>query len=64
MNSASSTAFQAAANANIVTTIASNGPWLLLIDVKSLGGDATSIDALEWDANSDGKPTYIAYVAA
>ena len=35
-----------------------------VIDVKSLGGDATSIDALEWDANSDGKPTYIAYVAA
>ena len=33
MNSASSTAFQAAANANIVTTIASNGPWLLLIQV-------------------------------
>ena len=31
---------------------------------KSLGGDSTSIDALEWEAQSDGKPTYIAYVAA
>ena len=35
-----------------------------VIDVKSLGGDSTSIDALEWEAQSDGKPTYIAYVAA
>ena len=35
-----------------------------VINVTSLGGDSTSIDALEWEAQSDGKPTYIAYVAA
>ena len=35
-----------------------------VINVTSLGGDATSIDALEWDAKSDGKPTYLEYEAA
>ena len=35
-----------------------------VINVTSLGGDSTSIDALEWEAQSDGKPTYIAYAAA
>lgn len=29
-----------------------------VIDVKSMGGEATNIGALEWDALSDGKPTY------
>lgn len=32
-----------------------------VINVTSLGGDSTSIDALEWEAQSDGKPTYIPY---
>lgn len=32
-----------------------------VINVTSLGGDSTSIDALEWEAQSDGKPTYIEY---
>ncbi len=29
-----------------------------VINVTSMGGDSTSIDALEWEALSDGKPTY------
>lgn len=29
-----------------------------VIVVTSAGGDATGMDALEWDAQSDGKPTY------
>lgn len=34
-----------------------------VIDVKSLGGDSTAINALEWDAVSDGAPTYTVYSA-
>ena len=29
-----------------------------IINVTSLGGDSTAVDALEWEALSDGKPTY------
>ncbi len=29
-----------------------------VLNVTSLGGDSTAIDALEWEALSDGKPTY------
>lgn len=29
-----------------------------VINVTSLGGDSTAVDALEWEALSDGKPTY------
>lgn len=29
-----------------------------VINVTSMGGDSTAIDALEWEALSDGKPTY------
>lgn len=31
-----------------------------VINVTSLGGDSTAIDALEWEALSDGAPTYTA----
>ena len=29
-----------------------------VINVTSLGGDSTAVDALEWEVLSDGKPTY------
>lgn len=29
-----------------------------IINVTSLGGDSTAVDALEWEVLSDGKPTY------
>lgn len=29
-----------------------------VINVTTMGGDSTAIDALEWEAQSDGKPTY------
>ncbi|MBP3543585.1 MAG: hypothetical protein J6J86_05110 [Lachnospiraceae bacterium] len=32
-----------------------------IIDVKSLGGDSTAVNALEWEAVSDGKPKYVPY---
>lgn len=32
-----------------------------VINVTSMGGDSTAIDALEWEALSDGKPEYIEY---
>lgn len=35
-----------------------------VINVTSLGGESTAIDALEWELQSDGKPTYVAYAAA
>lgn len=31
-----------------------------VINVTAMGGDATAIDALEWEALSDGAPTYTA----
>lgn len=31
----------------------------VVVSVTSLGGDATAVDALEWEVQSDGKPTYI-----
>lgn len=34
----------------------------VVINVSSLGGDSTAIDALEWEAQSDGQPTYIEHV--
>jgi len=35
-----------------------------VINAKTLGGDSTGIDALEWEALSDGKPEYIEYTGA
>lgn len=32
-----------------------------VINVTSLGGDSTAVNALEWEATSDGKPNYIPY---
>lgn len=32
-----------------------------VISVTSLGGDSTAVNALEWEAQSDGKPTYIVH---
>lgn len=34
-----------------------------VINVTTLAGDSTAIDALEWEAQSDGRPTYTAYTA-
>lgn len=36
----------------------------VVINVTSLGGDSTAVDALEWEAQSDGTPTYIEHVNA
>lgn len=44
-----------------------NGDALIIpcvINVTSMAGESTAIDALEWEAQSDGKPTYIEYTAA
>ena len=35
-----------------------------VINVTSMAGDSTAIDALEWEALSDGKPTYVTYETA
>ncbi len=32
-----------------------------VINVTSMAGDATAVNALEWEALSDGKPTYVEY---
>lgn len=32
-----------------------------VINVTSIGGDSTAVNALEWEAQSDGKPTYVEY---
>lgn len=34
-----------------------------VINVTSMGGDSTATDALEWEALSDGAPTYTPYTA-
>ena len=34
-----------------------------VISVTSLAGDSTSVEALEWEAQSDGKPEYVPYTA-
>lgn len=34
-----------------------------VISVTSGGGDSTGVEALEWEVQSDGKPTYITYTA-
>lgn len=47
---------------NVLKITFPNGDALYLpcvINVKSMAGDSTAIDALEWDAVSDGKPTYV-----
>lgn len=31
----------------------------VVVSVTSMGGDSTAVDALEWEVQSDGKPTYI-----
>lgn len=44
-----------------------NGDALIVpcvINVTSLGGDSTALDALEWEAQSDGRPIYVEYQAA
>lgn len=44
-----------------------NGDKLIMpcvVDVKSMGGQSTAIDGLQWDALSDGKPEYVSYEAA
>lgn len=46
---------------SIFTITFPNGDKLVfdcVINVTSMAGDSTSIDALEWEALSDGKPTY------
>lgn len=35
-----------------------------VINVTSVGGDGNSVGGLEWDAQSDGKPTYVTAVEA
>ena len=35
----------------------------VVVNVSSDGGDSTGVQALEWEVQSDGKPTYIEYVA-
>jgi hypothetical protein len=32
-----------------------------VVNTTSMGGDSTALDALEWEVQSDGKPTYIPY---
>ncbi len=32
-----------------------------VINVTSMAGDSTSVEALEWEAQSDGKPEYVPY---
>lgn len=34
-----------------------------VISVTGLAGDSTAVDSLEWEAQSDGKPEYVPYVA-
>jgi len=34
-----------------------------VINTTSMGGDSTAADGLEWEALSDGKPTYVVYTA-
>lgn len=44
-----------------------NGDALIIpcvINVTSMTGDSTAVDALEWEALSDGKPEYVTYTAA
>lgn len=51
---------------SIFTITFPNGDKLIfdcVINVTSMAGDSTAIDALEWEALSDGKPTYTPYVA-
>lgn len=41
-----------------------NGDALIIscvINVTSMAGDSTAVDALEWEALSDGKPEYVEY---
>lgn len=47
---------------SVFTVTFPNGDKLVMpcvINVTSLGGDATAADGLEWEALSDGKPNYI-----
>ena len=34
-----------------------------VINVTSMGGDSTAVNALEWEAQSDGQPTYVEHTA-
>lgn len=34
-----------------------------VINVTSMAGDSTSTEALEWEAQSDGRPTYIEHAS-
>lgn len=35
-----------------------------VINVTSMGGDATAVNALEWEIKSSGKPTYVTYTGS
>lgn len=35
-----------------------------VINVSEMGGDSTAVDALSWEATSDGKPEYVEYTEA
>lgn len=51
---------------SIFTITFPNGDKLVfncVINTKTMGGDSTAVDALEWEALSDGKPSYIPYTA-
>lgn len=51
---------------SIFTVTFPNGDKLVfdcVINTTSLGGDSTSVEALEWEALSDGRPVYTPYVA-
>lgn len=51
---------------SIFTITFPNGDMLAfdcVINTTSMAGDSTAINALEWEALSDGKPTYTSYVA-
>lgn len=51
---------------SIFTITFPNGDKLVfdcVINTTSMGGDSTAADTLEWEALSDGKPTYTAYAA-
>lgn len=35
-----------------------------VINVSSMGGDSTAVNALEWEIQSDGRPTYVEYTGS
>ena len=63
-----SRAFKIGQDCNSVLKITfPNGDTLYMpcvINTTSMAGDAVAIDALQWEALSDGKPTYVDYQSA